>query len=338
MTTTNDTRKRFMALPDSDPIKPMYGIYRLFKKAWKRSHVGKDVTEALLTKIVPRKDIQITEALCLGLGTMSDLHCQPGDREISLAQLAIFACWIGSLRTRFQISKIYLQDPVFTKNDVRFLRMLGFTVIFDNSAAFYITEGTFLFAPFCPYLYLYPLFAHVQPALFISNDRHNYCCQGCVKRMEWQIPILYRPSVRSFFESRASSRIPLDNRTGGWANYIYDMKIYWKASEQESIDEWVEKFYNKIEPMSEDDIYTSDDEKPRERPVCSYPRQLLPPEEMGRDPMEDPKILERLIPLRQAFVAALKAGATEKPAPASRPKSPAKSKPAITKPRPRWRV
>ena len=97
--------ERFDGLENTDPVKWMYEVYKLFKEEWSRSGEAEKVANVLQEKIMSRGDIEVTEAMCVGILPMHDRDrvCQGTDvmeviREESLGQLAIFSCWLETLR------------------------------------------------------------------------------------------------------------------------------------------------------------------------------------------------------------------------------------------------
>lgn len=85
----------FTELSNSDPVKSLHEMYELFKVDWNGSTAGKAVAKTLDERVISRKDIEITEALCLGVGELNNRRTS--FRERSLGQLAIFACVLDIL-------------------------------------------------------------------------------------------------------------------------------------------------------------------------------------------------------------------------------------------------
>ena len=102
---SSDIDERFNKLEDTDPVKWMYEVYKLFKEEWNHSGVAEEVTNVLQEKIMSRGDIEVTEAMCVGSLPMHDrarfrqgVYIMEILWEESLGQLAIFSCWLETLR------------------------------------------------------------------------------------------------------------------------------------------------------------------------------------------------------------------------------------------------
>jgi len=66
--------------------------------------------------------------------------------------------------------KVYAQEPLFTDLDKEFLRGMGYEIRQDNAADF-ITDASFVYAPFLDWQILLPKFLKERdPLLFIGNE------------------------------------------------------------------------------------------------------------------------------------------------------------------------
>lgn len=249
----------FAGWPDEHPTKIMYDKYSKLCVEWRQSRVGKSVTAALKKRILNQDDIEVTEVICVGLGSIDR---DDSDRTSSIGQLAALACCIDVVKSKHTISNVYFQDPSFRLRDIELLKMLGFSILFDNAAHMLIKATTFLFSAYCPWSEVLCLFSHVKPALFLSSDLFdNHGCSDFItmERLAWS---LQQSAIRAFFESRASFAFPfsdtkLDQR---WRDKLRDMKLYWPAGKGQKADVRIKKFYEEMSEVHMDELDLADDE------------------------------------------------------------------------------
>ena len=217
---------------------------RELKNEYWTTSARKEMAQAMDEVLKSHPEIQITEAVCFGLGHLTkykdwdNYGNGDGDDEdlgtnydkAALGQLAAFACWVDiisewnryvlmftyltniSLESKFNIEKVYLHDPRFRiEVEIRLLKKLGFVAGSNSSRRPPISDNTFLFSAHCAPEQLFPCFTSAQPALYIGNDRHMEpsCPHGSspedFRRTVYE---LQQAPVRSFFETRASFEIP----------------------------------------------------------------------------------------------------------------------------------
>ncbi len=121
--------------------------------------------------------IEITNCLCLGIGSLTGIEGQRTSaldveaRDNSLHQLVILTMILETdlLGARHTIRNVWFQDLSFTETDEIFLESLGFTALQFPTALEKITSNTFVFAPRVPYFLTAGVFTACHPALYIGN-------------------------------------------------------------------------------------------------------------------------------------------------------------------------
>ena len=213
------------------------------------------------------KQFQITEVVCLGIG-----HLTASDeiyREVSLRQLAILLEVVKFLPEQGGASKnlrIYFQDPAFSKLDKELLESLGYEVVFGNRSSYLVTDTSLLYTPNCDWDAVFPLFAHVRPALWISNDWFSQQSfhRAQLVRESAKLETVLEPAFRNFAESRASCKLLVERRNcnhgknWGWGSHF---KVYWRATgeDDKDKDKSIPRYYKCLEnktltPVTRDDF------------------------------------------------------------------------------------
>ena len=122
-------------------------------------------------------DIEITNCVCLGLGTLTGVEGQRlsaldvACREASLHQLVVLKMILDTdlLGAKHAIRNAWFQEPSFSQTDKIFLKGLGFIALQFPTAREKITSDTFLFAPRVSYYVIMEVFTACHPALYIGN-------------------------------------------------------------------------------------------------------------------------------------------------------------------------
>ncbi|KZF24631.1 hypothetical protein L228DRAFT_266951 [Xylona heveae TC161] len=159
---------------------------------------------------------RITSCVCLGLGSLVD----PVSRKTSLYQLVALQSILEILRTRYAITKVYAQDPVFNHMDIEFLKnSCNITVLPDPEAFAKIDSSTFLYAPHCERTFLLPGLKGKKPALSISNTMETLV-NGPISTSlaDEEIDI-----AKAFLEGQSATRFPDFEPQPGTFN---DMSVY----------------------------------------------------------------------------------------------------------------
>ena len=126
-------------------------------------------------KLLP--DIEITNCICLGLGTLTGVEGQRLSaleiigRENSLHQLVVLTMLLDTdlLGARHAVRDLWIQDPEFSETDHVFLESLGFIVLKHPKALEKITSNTFVFAPCVSYYLTVEVLTACHPALYMGN-------------------------------------------------------------------------------------------------------------------------------------------------------------------------
>ena len=184
------------------------------------------------------------------------------------------------LDTKYQIRKIYIQDPVFHRSEIEFFQTwLGYEVIQDPMAHVLISSSTFLYTPALPPGLALSYLCIASPSLIISKQDFNveYMWVNATKFLLRNVPV-----IRDFWRTRSRARID-----GRWAHLrpnqmgqvtgnecgVHDWALgnalFWLAGEHSGADERIQTYYN-----------TSDDPKdapPHMRAMAVQSQRSIPP-------------------------------------------------------------
>ena len=141
------------------------------------SDVSYKMYQTFYDKLSLLPDIEMTNCVCLGLGSLTGLEEQRlsvedvEKREDSLHQLVVLTMILDTdlLGARHAVRDVWLQDPEFSETDHIFLESLGFTVIQHPKALEKITSNTFVSAPRVHPIIIAMVFITCHPALYIGN-------------------------------------------------------------------------------------------------------------------------------------------------------------------------
>ncbi|PVH77939.1 hypothetical protein DL98DRAFT_534354 [Cadophora sp. DSE1049] len=100
--------------------------FEKFTEIWNSSSSNAELVRLIREEILTQAMIPLDKALSLGLGSFEteSFECGPV-RWDRCAQLVVFETALETLRKKFNIKQVYLQDPDFTKVDVRILEERG---------------------------------------------------------------------------------------------------------------------------------------------------------------------------------------------------------------------
>ena len=187
-------------------------------------------------------DIEITNCVCLGLGSFTGVEGQRlsasdvEEREDSLHQLVVLTMILDTdlLGARHAVRNVWFQEPVFSQTDDIFLESLGFTVVQHPKALEKITSNTFVFAPRVPYYLTVRVFTACHPALYIGNRLDQLVKQlsGTVAKHSLDpLPLMVLETLTRF---RGASRLVplpvLEDSPFGWTRIT---GIHWLRKEGE---------------------------------------------------------------------------------------------------------
>ena len=117
---------------------------------------------------------ELTQCICLGLGTFAINVPHSTQSNISLHQLAVLTTILRILKDRHCIQQVYFQDPDFSDADILFLQSLGYAVLEKPAACEKMSAGTFLFAPFLPDYVNAGALTVAFPGLYMGNSPARY--------------------------------------------------------------------------------------------------------------------------------------------------------------------
>ena len=127
------------------------------------------VTEMFERKVQQLPHTSITRVVCLGLGSFSTCNrWRPRSRD----QLVCLTILVEILNRYHAIPKqhVYVQDPGFINEDVKFLKSLGYTYLPDPAAFNHINRTTLVFGPVLECNINTKIFALCHPALYIGSS------------------------------------------------------------------------------------------------------------------------------------------------------------------------
>ena len=241
--------------------------YQRYQDKWRDVGLRDRFAEVFKDQILPHGQVKITNAICMGLGS---LVCDMDGHKSNLCsyeQLAAFEIWISFLsaftlnlpyktlaeltreETKYPVKNIYVQDPCFHKSDIAFIEShLGYTVIRDPAAHKYMSPSTFLFTPFITRQLAYSILWMASPAIFVSNEYHDDLAMLHASA-GWLVNL---PHSSAFWQSRASAKLSLDQHSGHFA-WLDCMRIYWEASDSSQVDQKLKAYYEQCDTKYEPD-------------------------------------------------------------------------------------
>ncbi|KAG7008107.1 hypothetical protein G7Y79_00007g022320 [Physcia stellaris] len=188
--------------------------YQQFVDAWVYHPLRRASYRTLENSVLKQGRIQITHAVCLGLGSFTGAYANEQFnvlfQERVLWQLIAFESWIDKLRMRFDIEHIYFQDPAFSTLDRKFLRSQGYKILHSPESENYIDRHTFLFTPCAEQMVEESCLSTAFPALYMTNDltcHSNYHTPprrigiDPRPRREDRLPAKEHPARRELFQS-----------------------------------------------------------------------------------------------------------------------------------------
>lgn len=160
--------------------KQLRGMQRLYEKSsslYNQSHLS----DSLETMLRARNQLNVTKAISLGLGSLSE---KSRDQPRRFKQLAIFLAIADHLRQALSPRdeelglELYAQDPTFTKADESFLQSLGIHILRTPSpsdlgeARHVIDRNTLVYSPFLT-INAYGLLLKSCPVELLIGDDFN---------------------------------------------------------------------------------------------------------------------------------------------------------------------
>lgn len=91
-----------------------------------------------------------------------------------MRQLVALTKMVEILRKQHEITKVFVQDPIFHDVEIAFLVHLGYTVLQDREAKTRMTSNTFLLAPHCKNNIFAAHLEACFPALCVGNDPASF--------------------------------------------------------------------------------------------------------------------------------------------------------------------
>ena len=183
--------------------------------------------------------LQVTQVVCLGLGTFGYFQVisdngsptNPAHRSCSYHQLIALELYIELLNSHqknsiIKSSDVYFQDPAFEKVDEEFLSSKGFTVVPDPDAYNKMTSTTFLYAPYCPWMFVFNAFVVERPVLFMGLTYDMF-----LRSISSVSPQLDLACVHQFHRSWSSTDLPYEILADGEKEALLLCHIlYWKPN------------------------------------------------------------------------------------------------------------
>lgn len=166
-------------------------VRKHYAPIWRGSNCFKSLSRIFEQDILRAENINITQCVCLGLGSMT------AGSESSSYELAVLISILEILGTAARIQKcsiryalpanpdlstgkkhhirdIIFQDPIFNSLDEAILKSFGYTVVETPDAFFKINNTTFLFAPHLECCHYATALENATPVLSIGSDLHMY--------------------------------------------------------------------------------------------------------------------------------------------------------------------
>ena len=174
-----------------------------------------------LSNDVPLDSLEMSQCICLGLGSVVNGRHSPRHQLAALTWLHSF---LRSHHSHLS-EKIIFQDPAFTPSDVQYLESLGHCVV-DTPAAFdLVTKSTLLFAPHLERgIYAAALRGSETPALCIAGDVNAFMEQTGFKGDDEDARRENNEVFRRFEEETFGRGLVEYERDPWW----YCTKVYWR--------------------------------------------------------------------------------------------------------------
>ncbi|KAF2714479.1 hypothetical protein K504DRAFT_366688 [Pleomassaria siparia CBS 279.74] len=196
--------------------------FKKLQARWTETNCAKDFREML-----GKKKWDVKEAVCIGIGSFS-LDWE--HRHRSMWQLVLFLDVVNMASKDPAAISLYAQEPIFTTLDESFLKTLHITVV-SNSIETFITDSSFVFAPFVDWHLLLPMFLkNKDPKLYVGNtildDYSSYASTEEKQKAYEECNGL----GKSFLQARDAAKIPEFELH---AHALNGLMAYWKQDNQE---------------------------------------------------------------------------------------------------------
>lgn len=163
-----------------------------YTPSWKQSDCFKNLSRIFEQDILPSENIQITQCVCLGLGSMTAFGSENSSYELAalISMLEILGMVLmpqiqqHNLNAipakpeftgkKHRIQEIVFQDPIFNSVDVAVLQSLGYTVVETPDAFSKLNSTTFLFAPHLECFNYATALEAATPVLSVGSDLERY--------------------------------------------------------------------------------------------------------------------------------------------------------------------
>ena len=135
---------------------------------WRDTDWIQELTRTFEVALVESSEVPVTRVVCLGLGAFLSWRALPINGEwcydnfthashrfgafhqLHALELYVHLIDLHQGDNKITAHQIYLQDPVFTAADEKFLSSKGFTVLKDPEGYNMVTSTTFLYTPYVP--------------------------------------------------------------------------------------------------------------------------------------------------------------------------------------------
>ena len=216
--------------------------YQALYHELKGSDVSHKLYQTFNDKVDLFPDIEITNCVCLGLGSFTGEEGQRlsaedvANRENSLHQLVILTLILDPdcLGAKHTVQNLWFQEPGLSQIDENFLKSLGFTTLQFPTALEKITSTTFVFAPRVPYYLTVAVFSACHPAVYIGN-RLDYLVQQLSVTAEKHsldpVPLMVLETLTRFKD--ASRLVPLPVLEDSPYSWTRVTGIHWLRKEGE---------------------------------------------------------------------------------------------------------
>lgn len=216
--------------------------YQALHHKLRGSEVAYNMYQIFHDKLNLLQDIEITNCVCLGLGSFTGVEGQRlsaldvADRENSLHQLVVLTMILdtGFLGAKHNVRNAWFQEPDLSQTDEIFLKGLGFTVLHFPMILEKITSNTFVFAPRVPYYLTVGVFTACHPVLYIGNRLDQLVKQlsGTVARHSLDpLPLMVLETLTRFKD--ASRLVPLPVLEDSPFSWTRVTGIHWLQKEGE---------------------------------------------------------------------------------------------------------
>ena len=216
--------------------------YQALHEKLRGSDVAYTMYHTFHDKLSLLPDIEITNCVCLGLGSLTGVEGQRLSaldverREDSLHQLVVLTMILDTdlLGAKHAIRNAWFQEPSFSQTDEIFLKGLGFTALQFPTAMEKITSNTFLFAPRVSYYLILEVFTACHPALYIGNRLDQLVKQlsGTVATHSLDpLPLMVLETMTRFKDASRMAPLPvLEDSPYSWTRVT---GIHWLRKEGE---------------------------------------------------------------------------------------------------------